>query len=88
MAPPGRAATRFANKAAAAGYQDLFKKQMAIFEETMGEAQKALKGFEGKLDADTAKLVTQLGLSLGERATQLAADNALPSRPPALANHD
>ena len=28
------------------------------------------------LDADTAKLVTQLGLSLGERATQLAADNA------------
>lgn len=28
------------------------------------------------LDADTITLITQLGLSLGERATQLAADNA------------
>ena len=28
-----------ANKAAAAGYQDLFKKQIAIFEETMAEAR-------------------------------------------------
>ena len=27
-------------------------------------------------DADTITLITQLGLSLGERATQLAADNA------------
>ena len=32
-----------ANKAAAAGYQDLFKKQVAIFEETMAEAQKQMK---------------------------------------------
>lgn len=29
-----------ANKAAAAGYQDLFKKQMAMFEETLTAAQK------------------------------------------------
>ncbi len=28
-----------ANKAAAAGYQDLFKKQMSIYEETMAAAQ-------------------------------------------------
>ncbi len=45
-----------ANKAAAAGYQDLFKKQMAIFEDTMAEAQKQLKGFDAtKLDAESAK---------------------------------
>ena len=38
-----------ANKAAAAGYQDLFKKQMAIFEETMAEAQKQMKQMSGML---------------------------------------
>ena len=41
-----------ANKAAAAGYQDLFKKQIAIFEETMAEAQKQMKSFDAtKIDA-------------------------------------
>lgn len=57
-----------ANKAAAAGYQDLFKKQMSIFEETMGEAQKALKGFEGKLDADTAKAQGEVAKAAFEKA--------------------
>ena len=42
-----------ANKAAAAGYQDLFKRQMAIFEETMAEAQQQLKAFDAtKIDPE------------------------------------
>lgn len=45
-----------ANKAAAAGYQDLFKKQMSIFEETMAEAQKHMSSFDAsKMPADGTK---------------------------------
>jgi phasin family protein len=58
-----------ANKAAAAGYQDLFKKQMAIFEETMAEAQKHLKSFDAtKLDAETAKAQGELAKAAFEKA--------------------
>lgn len=58
-----------ANKAAAAGYQDLFKKQMAIFEETMTEAQKALKGFDAtKLDAESAKAHGEVAKAAFEKA--------------------
>ncbi len=35
-----------ANKAAAAGYQELFKQQIAVFEETMSEAQTQIKAME------------------------------------------
>lgn len=35
-----------ANQSAATGYQTLFKKQMKIFEETMSEAQSAIKEFD------------------------------------------
>ncbi|MEM9196539.1 MAG: TIGR01841 family phasin [Pseudomonadota bacterium] len=45
-----------ANKAAAAGYQDLFKKQVAIFEDTMSEAQKHISDFDAsKMPADGTK---------------------------------
>jgi phasin family protein len=58
-----------ANQAAAAGYQDLFKKQVAIFEETMAEAQKHMKGFDTtKLDADSAKAQGELARAAFERA--------------------
>ncbi len=58
-----------ANKAAAAGYQDLFKKQMAIFEDTMAEAQKHMKSFDTtKLDADTAKHQTEIAKVAFEKA--------------------
>lgn len=58
-----------ANKAAAAGYQDLFKKQMAIFEETMAEAQKHLKAFDStKLDAETAKHQAEIAKAAFEKA--------------------
>lgn len=58
-----------ANKAAAAGYQDLFKKQMAIFEETMAEAQKHMASFDAtKLDADKAKAQTELAKTAFEKA--------------------
>ena len=58
-----------ANKAAAAGYQDLFKKQMSIFEETMAEAQKQMKGFDAtKLDADKAKAQGALAKAAFEKA--------------------
>lgn len=58
-----------ANKAAAAGYQDLFKKQVSIFEETMAEAQKHLKSFDtAKLDAETAKAQAELAKVAFEKA--------------------
>jgi phasin family protein len=58
-----------ANKAAAAGYQDLFKKQMAIFEETMAEAQKQLKNFDAtKLDADSARAQSEVAKAAFEKA--------------------
>lgn len=58
-----------ANKAAAAGYQDLFKKQVAIFEETMAEAQKHMKSFDAtKLDADSAKAQAELAKAAFEKA--------------------
>ncbi len=58
-----------ANKAAAAGYQDLFKKQMAIFEETMNEAQKQLQSFDAtKLDGDRAKQQADLARVAFEKA--------------------
>jgi phasin family protein len=58
-----------ANQAAAAGYQDLFKKQVAIFEETMAEAQKHMKGLDTtKLDADSAKAQGELARAAFERA--------------------
>jgi len=58
-----------ANKAAAAGYQDLFKKQMAIFEETMSEAQQHLKAFDAtKFDADKAKAQAELAKAAFDKA--------------------
>lgn len=44
-----------ANKAAAAGYQDLFSKQVEVFEATLAEAQKQIADFDlSKVDADAA----------------------------------
>ncbi len=58
-----------ANKAAAAGYQDLFKKQMSIFEETMAEAQAHLKNFDAtKLDPEKAKASADLAKAAFEKA--------------------
>jgi phasin family protein len=69
-----------ANKAAAAGYQDLFKKQMSIFEETMAEAQKQMRSFETpKLDAESAKAQAELARAAFEKALsnmQLLAETA------------
>ena len=58
-----------ANKAAAAGYQDLFKKQIAIFEETMAEAQKQMKSFDvNKMNPETAKAQAELAKAAFEKA--------------------
>jgi phasin family protein len=58
-----------ANKAAAAGYQDLFKKQMQVFEETMAEAQEQLKSFDAtKLDPEQAKAQAELAKAAFEKA--------------------
>lgn len=58
-----------ANKAAAAGYQDLFKKQVAIFEETMSEAQKHMKSFDKtKIDGESAKAQAELARGAFEKA--------------------
>jgi phasin family protein len=58
-----------ANQAAAAGYQDLFKKQVAIFEQTMAEAQNHMKAFDTtKLDADSAKAQGELARTAFEKA--------------------
>ena len=69
-----------ANRAAAAGYQDLFKKQVAIFEETMAEAQKQMKSFDAsKLDAETARAQGELAKAAFEKALsnmQMLAESA------------
>ena len=58
-----------ANKAAAAGYQDLFKKQMSIFEETMAEAQAHMKSFDAtKIDPEKAKAQGELAKAAFEKA--------------------
>lgn len=58
-----------ANKAAAAGYQDLFKKQMAVFEETMAEAQKYMGSMDTtKLDPEAAKAQAELAKAAFEKA--------------------
>ena len=45
-----------ANKAAAVGYQELFKKQTEIFEETMSELRKQMHEFDaGKMPSDAGK---------------------------------
>lgn len=42
-----------ANKSAAAGYQELFAKQIEVFEKTLTEAQKQIEGFDpAKVDAE------------------------------------
>ena len=44
-----------ANKAAAAGYQNLFAKQVEVFEATLAEAQKQIADFDpSKMDAESA----------------------------------
>jgi phasin family protein len=58
-----------ANKAAASGYQDLFKMQVQIFEDTMAEAKEHLKSFDAtKLDADKAKASADLAKAAFEKA--------------------
>jgi phasin family protein len=58
-----------ANKAAAAGYQDLFKKQVQVFEETMYKAQQALKNFDAtKVDPEKAKAQGDLAKVAFEKA--------------------
>jgi len=57
-----------ANKAAAAGYQDLFQKQMAIFEETVSEAQKQFKEMDLKMDSKAAQAKTELAKAAFEKA--------------------
>ncbi len=57
-----------ANKAAAAGYQDLFKKQMAIFEETLSQAQSQMKEAEMKLDAKVAATQAEFAKAAFEKA--------------------
>lgn len=49
-----------ANKAAAAGYQDFFKKQMAIFEETMSTAQSQMGSMEAGMSPDAAAKQAEL----------------------------
>jgi len=58
-----------ANKAAAAAYQDLFTKQVKVFQDTMAEAQKTAAGFDAsKMDAETAKVRTELANKAFEKA--------------------
>ena len=57
-----------ANKAAAAGYQDLFRKQVAIFEETMAEAQRQLKSFDSTKIENSAKAQGEIAKAAFEKA--------------------
>ncbi|MEM8788593.1 MAG: phasin family protein [Pseudomonadota bacterium] len=57
-----------ANQAAAAGYQELFKRQVAIFEETIAEAQRHLKDVDLKVDGKAAGAQADLAKAAFERA--------------------
>ena len=57
-----------ANKAAAAGYQELFKKQIAIFEETMSEAAKQMKAFDTTKIEDSARAQGEIAKAAFEKA--------------------
>ena len=58
-----------ANKAAAAGYQELFKKQVAIFEETMAEAKRQMGAFDAtKIDPEKAKAQGEMVKTAFEKA--------------------
>lgn len=58
-----------ANKAAAAGYQELFKKQIEVFETTLAEAQKQIAGFDpSKVDESTAEAQGEVAKAAFESA--------------------
>ncbi|MGB0498793.1 MAG: phasin family protein [Rubricella sp.] len=58
-----------ANKAAAAGFQDIFRKQIAIFEETMSEAKKAMEGFDAsKMTPEAAQAQAEVMQKAYEKA--------------------
>ncbi len=57
-----------ANQAAAAGYQDFFKKQMAIFEETMQTAQAQVAAMGEGMSADGAAKQSELYKAAFEKA--------------------
>lgn len=58
-----------ANKAAAAGYQELFAKQVEVFEATLGEAQKQIADFDpSKMDADSATAQGEVAKAAFEKA--------------------
>ena len=57
-----------ANRAAAAGYQDFYKKQMAIFEETMQGAQAHIGSMGESMGADAAGKQTELYRTAFEKA--------------------
>lgn len=57
-----------ANKAAAAGYQELFQKQMSIFEATLAEAREQMKDVDLKVDAKAASAKMDLAKAAFEKA--------------------
>ncbi len=58
-----------ANKAAAAGYQDLFTKQLEVFEATLAEAKKQIGDFDiMKADADVANERGEVAKAAFEKA--------------------
>ena len=57
-----------ANQAAAAGYQDFFKKQMMIFEETMSAAQEQMSHIGEPMNADSAGKQAELYKAAMEKA--------------------
>lgn len=60
-----------ANKAAAAGYQNLFKQQIEVFESTMAAAQKQIAEFDvSKVDADSAKAQGEVAKVALEKALE------------------
>ena len=57
-----------ANQAAAAGFQDLFKKQLSIFETTLAEAQAQMKDLDLKVDSKSAQAKAELAKTAFEAA--------------------
>ncbi len=65
-----------ANQAAAAGYQELFSKQVKIFEETLSQAQAQIKDMDLTVDAESAKAKADIAKAAFEKALENMKDLA------------
>ncbi len=74
-----------AQEAAAAGFQDMFRQQVALYEEAMAEAKKAMADFDpSKMSPDAAKAQSEMVQGAYEKAIQHMNELATTASIPAM----